>query len=183
MTEIPKTISTLVDQHLSTGKYASREDVMETALNQLDTTTLSILQASVADEQAGHSRSILEVAQQLKEQLGYSTTGLGSGSGIQLTATAEQAINELASYFATRRPDVAQNWFEGLILHLEVLAVTGQRLPLSPQSAILGRPIRKVQYQPNSHSSQSIWFLTTEQGMSILHLQFEDNVEHSGDVV
>ena len=71
MVKVPPDIERLIEQHLATGLYSTAEDVLRSALEQLDAHELASLRASLADDASGRRQPLSAIAGHLRQKYGF----------------------------------------------------------------------------------------------------------------
>jgi putative addiction module CopG family antidote len=72
--EIPAQLQSLIDQKMSTGQYASQDELLTEALRSLDDHEAAVadIQQGIEDEAAGRMRPLDEVDADIRQKLGFS---------------------------------------------------------------------------------------------------------------
>ena len=72
--EIPAQLQSLIDQKMSTGQYASQDELLTEALHALDDYEAAVadIQQGIEDEAAGRMRPLDEVNADIRQKLGFS---------------------------------------------------------------------------------------------------------------
>ena len=73
--EIPADVNAQIDAHFSTGRYASREDVLREALEALRhwSEELTAIRGGIADMEAGRVRPFAEFDREFRERHGMAS--------------------------------------------------------------------------------------------------------------
>ena len=72
--EIPAQLQSLIDQKMSTGQYASQDELLTEALHALDDYEAAVadIQQGIEDEATGRMRPLDEVDADIRQKLGFS---------------------------------------------------------------------------------------------------------------
>ncbi|MCH8046149.1 MAG: type II toxin-antitoxin system ParD family antitoxin [Planctomycetes bacterium] len=72
--EIPAQLQSLIDQKMSTGQYASQDELLTEALHALDDYEAAVadIQQGIEDEATGRMRPLDEVNADIRQKLGFS---------------------------------------------------------------------------------------------------------------
>ena len=69
---LPPDLEEAVARHVSSGNFATAEDVLRAAMDKLDSDDLESLKASLEEEEAGLVKSLNDVAGSIRQKHGFS---------------------------------------------------------------------------------------------------------------
>ena len=78
---------------------------------------------------------------------------------IFLTATAEQQMHDAAEWYAKESPEIAANWFNGLLDSLASISLSPESFPLARESDELPVQFREMLYGLGKRKTHRVLFV------------------------
>ena len=96
---------------------------------------------------------------------------------VVLTATAQQQMNAAADWYAEENPNIAANWFDGLIARLNSLSDNPEQHAVARESEFLPVELRQMLYGSGKRITHRVLFVIREQRIvvyQIRHVAMQD---------
>ncbi|HBE66690.1 MAG TPA: hypothetical protein DDW52_00945 [Planctomycetaceae bacterium] len=178
MSNISSKVQHLLDDHLATGKYSSRDQVLLTALellagkDKVRNRKLAALRQSLEEEFANQVEDLPVIATHLRSEFDLPNQD-AHHRDVGVTSIAKQQLADVVAQIKKGNKESEVSWFNDLLIHLQYIANNPDQLAFADEHDELNIrrqcvQIRETLYETGNRIAYRL-LVTVNSGRIVLH--------------